>query len=64
MTTECPKLGRAVAVQENHDLPQRLLLSPGGENACGPHRPNAIDFAQPVRGRLDNVKDLLAKGSH
>jgi hypothetical protein len=41
----CPCRTDAVAVQEDHDLPHRLLFGPGGQNAGGTNRPNAIDLA-------------------
>ena len=53
-----------MAVQENHDFPHRLLLGPGGENAGSANRPDPVDLAQPVRGCLDDVEYLLAKGAH
>ena len=59
-----PRRADAVAVQEDHDLPHRLLLGPGGENAGSANRPDAVDLAQPVRRRLDDVEHLLAEGAH
>src|SRR5436309_8488370 len=53
-----------VAVQEDHDLPHRLLLRPGGENAGGANRTDTIDLAQTLRRRLDYVEDLLAERPH
>ena len=41
----CPCRTDAVAVQEDHDLPHRLLFRPGGQNARGTDRPDAIDLA-------------------
>jgi hypothetical protein len=41
-----------------------LLLGPGGENAGSANRPDAIDLAQSVRRRLDDVEYLLAEGAH
>jgi hypothetical protein len=35
----------AVAMQEHHDFPHRLLLGPGGENAGSANRPDAVDLA-------------------
>ncbi len=52
-----------MAVQKDHDLPHRLLLGPGGENAGSANRPDAVDLVQPVRRRLDDVEDLLAEGA-
>ncbi len=59
-----PRRANTVAVQEDHDFPHRLLLGPGSENAGSANRPDAIDLAQPVRGCLDDVEYLLAKGAH
>ena len=59
-----PRRADTVAVQEHHDFPHRLLLGPGGENAGGANRPDAIDLAQPVRRCLDDVEHLLAEGPH
>jgi hypothetical protein len=53
-----------MAVQERHDFPDRFLFGPRGQNAGRANRPNAVDFAQPIRARLDDVKYLLAEGSH
>jgi hypothetical protein len=47
-----------------NDLPHRLLLGPGGEDAGSTNRPDAVDLAQLVWGRLDDVEHLLAKGAH
>jgi hypothetical protein len=60
----CSRRAYAVAVQENHYFPHRLLLGPGGKNACGPNRPDPIDLTQTVGRGLDNVEDLVAKGAH
>ena len=43
-----PRRADAVAVQEDHDLPHRLLLGPGGKDAGSANRPDAVDLAQPV----------------
>ena len=59
-----PRRADTVAVQEDHDFPHRLLLGPGGENAGGANRPDAVDLAQSVRRRLDDVEHLLAEGAH
>jgi hypothetical protein len=60
----CPRRANTVAVQEDHDFPHRLLLGPGSEYAGSANRPDAVDFAQPVRCCLDDVEYLLAKGAH
>jgi hypothetical protein len=54
----------AVAVQEDHDFPHRLLFGPGRENAGGANRPDTINLTEPVRGGLDNVEHLIAEGPH
>src|SRR4029077_10859562 len=54
-----PRRANAVAVQEDHDFSYRLLLSPGSENAGSANGPDTVDFAQPVRRRLDDVEYLL-----
>ena len=53
-----------VAVQEDHDLPHRLLFGPGGENAGCANRPDAVNLAQPVRRRFNNIEHLLAESAH
>jgi hypothetical protein len=50
-----------MAVQKDHDLPHCLLFGPGGQNAGCTHRPDAIDFAQPVWRGLDDIEDLSPK---
>jgi len=58
-----PRCADAIAVQKDHDLSHRLLLSPRGHNASRPHRANAIDLAQPAGCCLDHVEHLLAEGA-
>src|SRR5262249_35701520 len=53
----------AMAVQENHDLADCLLLGPGDRDACGSYRTNAVYLAQAIRCRLDDIEHLLAKGA-
>src|SRR5215472_16700542 len=48
-------------MQEDHDFAHGLLFGPGGENAGRTNRPDAIDFAQPIRAGLDDVENLLAE---
>ena len=50
--------------EKDHDLPDRLLLRPGRENAGCTDRPDAVDFAKPVRCRLDDIEHFLAEGTH
>ena len=38
-----------VAVQEHHDLPDDLLVGPGGGDPLGADRADAGDLAQPIR---------------
>ena len=59
-----PRRADTVAVQEHHDFPHRLLLGPGGENAGGANRADAVDLAQSVRRCLDDVEHLLAERAH
>ena len=54
----------AVAVQEDHDLADHLLLGPCRRDPLGPHGPDAGDLPQPLRGRPDHVEDGVAEGSH
>ena len=51
-----------MAVQEDHDLAHDLLLGPGGGDALGAHRANAVDLAQAIGLGLDDVEHLLAEG--
>jgi hypothetical protein len=53
-----------MAVQEDHDFANRLLFGPGGENAGGSNRPDALNLAQPVRRRFDDVEDFLPESTH
>ena len=51
----------AIAVQEHHDLPDRLLLGPGRNDPLGPHRADAVYFPQALRVCLNDVEDLLTE---
>ena len=51
----------AVAVQEDHDFPYRLLLGPCGDDPSRAHRANAADFPQAISLRLDDLEYLLAE---
>ena len=59
-----PRRADAVALQEDHDLPHRLLLGPGSGDAAGSYRPDTRDFPQTIRRRLDDVEYLLAESAH
>jgi hypothetical protein len=59
-----PRRADAVAVQEHHDFPHRLLLGPGSENTGSANRPDAVNLAQPVRRCLDDVEHFLAEGAY
>ena len=48
-----------VAVQEDHDLPDDLLLGPGVRDSFGPNCADARDLAKPIGLGLDDVEDLL-----
>ena len=50
-----------VAVKENHDLPNDLLLRPGVRDPLGPNRANPRHLAKPAGLGLDNVEDLLTE---
>src|SRR5262245_42428687 len=56
-----PRRADAVAVQEHHDFPHRLLLGPGRGDATGSYRPDAVDLTQSVRRRINNVEHFLAE---
>ena len=56
-----PRRADAVAVQEHHDFPHRLLLGPGRGDATGSYRTDAVDLTQSVRRRLNNVEHFLAE---
>jgi hypothetical protein len=45
-------------------FPDRLLLSPGDQNAGSPNRSNTLDLARPVRRCLDDVEHPVAEGAH
>jgi hypothetical protein len=53
-----------VAMQKDHNFPDRFLLGPGSENADSANWSDAVDFTQPVRCRLDDVEHLVANGAH
>jgi hypothetical protein len=53
-----------VAVQEDHDFPDRLLVCPGRKNAGSADRSNAGHLAQSIRCCFDNVEHLFAEGPH
>jgi hypothetical protein len=55
--------GRAdpVAVKEDHDLPDDLLLGPGVRDPLGPNRANARDLAKTTGLGLDDVEDLFTE---
>src|SRR5208282_3180070 len=51
-----------VAVQEDHDLPDDLLLGPGVRDPLGPNGADARHLAKPIGLGLDDVEDLLPEG--
>ena len=51
-----------VAVKEDHDLPDDLLLGPGVRDPLGPNRADARHLAKPIGLGLDDVEDLLPEG--
>ena len=58
-----PRRADAMAVQEDHDLADDLLLGPGVGDALGAHRADAGHLAQALGLGLDDVEHLLAEGS-
>jgi len=52
----------SVAVQEDHDLPDDLLLGPGVRDPPGSDRADARHLPKPIGLGLDNVEDLLPEG--
>jgi hypothetical protein len=52
-----------MAVQEDHDLADDLLLGPSSNDAARPYRPDGIHFPQVVGFRLDNIEHLLPEGA-
>ena len=57
-----PSCPDPVAVKEDHDLPDDLLLGPGVGDPFGPNRADARHLAQPIGLGFDDVKDLLPEG--
>ena len=51
-------------MQEDHDLADGPLIRPGGDDALGALRPDAVDVLQPHRRLLDDVEHVLTKGLH
>ena len=51
-----------MAVKEDHDLPDHLLLRPGVRNALGPHHSDPGDLSKAIGLSLDDVEDLVSKG--
>jgi hypothetical protein len=50
-----------MAVQEHHDLADRLLLGPGGRDAAGSYRTDAVNLSQAIQLRFDDVEYLIAE---
>jgi hypothetical protein len=40
------------------------MLGPGGHDAAGSYRTDAVNFSHSVGRRLDDVEYLLAEGAH
>ena len=53
-----------MAVQEDHDLADGLLLGPRAGDAPGAHRADAGDLAKPFGLGLDDVEHLVAECPH
>ena len=51
----------AMAMQEDHNLADNILLSPGVGDPAGSDRADALDLAQPIPLDLDDVEDPLAE---
>src|SRR6266700_7328819 len=58
-----PRGANAMAVQEDHDLGDSLLLGPGSRDAAGSYRTDAVHLPQAIRLRLDDVEYLVAEGA-
>jgi hypothetical protein len=59
-----PRRADTMAVQEDHDFPNRLLFCPSSENAGSANRPDAVDLSQPIGRSLNNVEHLFAEGAN
>src|SRR6478752_3142560 len=59
-----PRRADTVAMQEDHNFPDCLLLGPGSENVGSANWSNAVDLTKPIRCRLDDVEHLVGKGAH
>src|ERR1700739_2560869 len=59
-----PRRADAVAVQEQHDLADRLLLGPAGDDPLRPLRADPGYLAQARRLLLDHVEHGLTGGAH
>ena len=60
--TNRPRGADPVAVQEDHDLSDDLLLRPGVRNTLGPHHSDPDDLSKAIGLSLDDVEDLVSKG--
>ena len=58
----CPGGADPIAVKEDHDLPDDLLLRPGVRDPFGSNRANARHLPKPIGLGLDDVEDLVSKG--
>jgi hypothetical protein len=58
-----PRGADPVGMQEQHDLADRLLLGPAGDDARRPLGSDAGDLAQAIRLGLDQLEDGLAEGT-
>src|SRR6266568_2573663 len=58
-----PRRADTLAMQEDHDLADRLLLGPGGPDAAGSYRADAVHLPQAIRLRLDDIEHLVAEGA-
>ena len=58
-----PRRADAMCVQEDHDLPHRLLLGPARHDAGGSHRTDAGNLGEALGIGLDDLEGIHAKGS-
>ena len=59
-----PRCADTVAMQEDHDFSDDLLLGPSRGDAIGAYRTNARYLAQALGLCLDRIKHLLAESAH
>jgi hypothetical protein len=60
----CPRGADTVAVQEQHDLADDLLLGPAGDDPFGALRPDPADFAQSAGFLRNHLEHNVTKGAN